>query len=43
MSLGIDIGKHSIKIVEIQKTNDRIQLKKADSWNTFNDMKLFDN
>ena len=42
MSLGIDIGKHSIKIVEIQKTNDTIQLKNADSLNTFNDMKLFD-
>lgn len=42
MSLGIDIGKYSIKIVELEKSNDIITLKNYGYKNTVDDLSTFD-
>ena len=42
MSLGIDIGKYKIKIVELEKSNDNISVLKADSFSTFDNLVKFD-
>ena len=42
MSLGIDIGKYSIKIVELQEANNSFEIKNIGFKNTFEDIKKFD-
>ena len=41
MSIGLDIGKYSIKIVELEKTNNTISVKNIGKKNIFNDLKKF--
>ena len=38
MSIGIDIGKYSVKIVELASTNNQVTVKKIGSLNTFSDI-----
>ena len=42
MSIGIDIGKYKIKIVELEKSNDNISVLKIDSFSTFDNLAKFD-
>ena len=42
MSLGIDIGKYKIKIVELESNNDNIEIKKMGSFPVFEDINRFD-
>ena len=42
MSIGIDIGKYKIKIVELEKVNDSVNIVKADSFSTFDNLEKFD-
>ena len=42
MSIGIDIGKYKIKIVELAKVDDKISIIKADSFSTFDNLAKFD-
>ena len=41
MSLGIDIGKYSIKIIELSKNEDSIEIVNSGIINTFSDLKLY--
>ena len=41
MSIGIDIGKYSVKIVELSSTNNQVKVKKIGSLNTFADINKF--
>ena len=42
MSLGIDIGKYKIKIVELEASSNNVEIKKMGSLAIFEDMKKFD-
>ena len=42
MSIGIDIGKYSTKIVELSLTKGEVVVKKIGSLNTFEDINKFD-
>ena len=42
MSIGIDIGKHSTKIVELSLTKGEVSIKRIGSLNTFDDINKFD-
>ena len=42
MSIGIDIGKFKIKIVELSQNNDTISVVKADTFPTFDNLAKFD-
>jgi type IV pilus assembly protein PilM len=42
MSIGIDIGKFSVKIVELEKTNDAVNVKNIGKKNLFDDLNKFD-
>ena len=42
MSLGIDIGKYSIKIVELEQGNDKLKVKSIGEKNLFDDLNKFD-
>ena len=42
MSIGIDIGKYKIKIVQLEKVDDKISVIKADSFSTFDNLAKFD-
>ena len=42
MSLGLDIGKYSIKIVELAKDKDQVYVKNIGSKNTFDNLNKFD-
>ena len=41
MSLGIDIGKYSIKIVELNENDGSVEIINSGIINTFNDLKLY--
>ena len=41
MSLGLDIGKHSIKIVELLSNNGKIEVKSLGAKPIFEDMNQF--
>ena len=41
MSLGIDIGKYSVKIVELSLNNESVEIKKIGSLPVFNDINKF--
>ena len=41
MSLGIDIGKYSIKIVELNENDGSVEIVNSGIINTFNDLKLY--
>ena len=41
MSLGIDIGKYSIKIIELERKEDSIEITNSGIISTFNDLKLY--
>ena len=40
--VGIDIGKYSIKIVELSSSNNKVTVNKIGSLNTFSDINKFD-
>ena len=42
MSIGIDIGKYKIKIVELESSNDKVEIKKIGSISVFEDLNTFD-
>jgi len=42
MSIGIDIGKYSVKIVELSLTKGEVSIKKIGDLNTFKDINKFD-
>ena len=42
MSIGIDIGKYNIKIIELAEDNGAIQIVNSGIVDTFNDLKLYD-
>ena len=42
MSLGLDIGKYSIKIVELEKNKDQVVIKNIGEKNLFDDLNKFD-
>ena len=42
MSLGIDIGKFSIKLVELERDKEQINLINVGSINTFDNIDLYD-
>ena len=41
MVIAIDIGKYSIKIIELAKNEDSIEVINLGIINTFNDLKLY--
>ena len=41
MTLGIDIGKYKIKIVELEKNNNEVSIKNIDSFMVFDDINKF--
>ena len=41
MTLGIDIGKYKIKIVELEKSNNEVSIKNIDSFMVFDDINKF--
>ena len=42
MSIGLDIGKFSIKLIELEKSNDSISVKNIGKKNLFDDLNKFD-
>ena len=42
MSLGLDIGKYSVKIVELEKNKDQVVIKNIGEKNLFDDLNKFD-
>ena len=42
MSFAIDIGKFSIKLIELEKNNDSISVKNIGKKNLFDDLNKFD-
>ena len=42
MSLGLDIGKYSIKIVELEQSKDKLSIKNIGEKNLFDDLNKFD-